>query len=130
MSKIFKKDDIKAGYLLKVRKKGTDETFNMTVVPSSSNVFVGRTEGELACCCPGAHWWPLSVFDADLVTANYRVVAIYGRTSPVYLLGNSTQDRRLLWERETVEDTEPEPKKMTVAEIAKILGHPVEIVEG
>ena len=145
MSNIFKKDDIKAGYLLRVKDTETGETFNMTVVPTCAHdpdflakMLLGakaRAAGDLACCCPGERWWPLYLFDDYLVTENAesQVEAVYGYTAPKFLLDNSTEDRELLWEREeeqATEDTQPEPKKMTVAEIAKALGHPVEVVEG
>jgi hypothetical protein len=121
MSKIFKKDDIKAGYLLQV--KGPDKVINMTVVPTTE--FGSRKAGDLACCAPGKEWWPVDYFTDDLTTprGGFKVVAVYGYTDPRYLLDNDTEHRTLLWERETA-------KKMTVAEIAKALGYPFEIVEG
>jgi hypothetical protein len=142
---IFKKEDIKAGYLLKVKDTETGETFNMTVVPTIECKpsflaellgVIPHAEGDLAVCCPGENWWGLPDFDDDLVqdgTCCYQVVAVYGYTAPKFLLDNSTEERELLWEREEeqpTEDTQPEVKKMTVAEIAEALGHPVEIVEG
>jgi hypothetical protein len=145
MSNIFKKADIKAGYLLRVKEIETGDEFNMTVVPTRAYeahplavlLFGGksREEGDLATCCPGEHWWPLAEFDDDLVANDeYKVVAVYGCTDSKFLLDNSTEERELLWERETDEapdeEVKPEPVKMTLAEIAEKLGHPVEIVEG
>ena len=147
MSGIFKKDDIEAGYLLRVKNVESGELFNMTVVPVSAwePAFLLRImgiaqnlhpEGCLACCDPGQHWWPLSSFDDQLVAAGdelFEVVEVYGRTDPKFLLDNSTEERRLLWERAADEDPsvdEPEARKMTRAEIAEALGYPVEIAEG
>lgn len=145
MSNIFKKEDIKAGYLLKVKDTETGETFNMTVVPTTEYEpgflaelcgAIPYAEGDLAVCCPGEHWWGLPEFNDDLAydgACCYQVVAVYGYTVPKYLLDNSTEDRKRLWKREEeqpTEDTQPEAKKMTLAEIAEALGHPVEVVEG
>lgn len=127
MSNIFNKNDIKAGYLLLVKDNKSGDVFNMTVVPGSECETVSRREGELCCCNPDKkRWWPLSHFNAALETPaqTFLVVAVYGRTAPAFLLDNSTDNRERLWERK------PDAKKMTVAEIAKKLGYPVEIVEG
>lgn len=143
MSNIFKKDDIKAGYLLRVKDIENGDEFNMTVVPASAyepgplTLLFGvksRADGALAVCDPGKHWWPVNEFDDDLVANDeYKVQAVYGRTDPKFLLGNSTEERELLWERESeapAVEINTDPVKMTVAEIAKELGYPVEIVEG
>lgn len=136
MNNIFKKADIKAGYLLRV--KAGDKEVNMTVAPvreytasPMGHLLFGYKDtaaGDLACC--GADgWYPLNCFNDDLQTVEgEQVVAVYGYTYPRYLLANSTDGRELLWARE---EDKPEPaKKMTVAEIAEALGYPVEIVEG
>lgn len=131
MSNVFKKADIKAGYLLVV--KNGDKEFNMTVAPvkaSTTPIFVRliwgnvvTADGDLACYGVD-HWWPMSLFNNDLETRmGDQVVAVYGYTAPKGILANSTDERELLWERD---DT----KRMTVAEIAEALGYPVEIVEG
>jgi hypothetical protein len=109
---IFKKDDIKAGYLLRVEDTETHEKFNMTVVPTCARevglfaVLLGAKpyeEGTLACCCPDEHWWGLPDFDDELVCAGvrrYQVIAVYGYAPPVFLMDNTTEDRDLLWSRE------------------------------
>lgn len=91
MSEFFSKTDIHPGYLLRVRDTFTEGTFNMTVVPS---------EVGLGCCSPGLHWCDLNSFDDDLLkNGQYVVEAVYGRTSNMRLLSNSTENRSLLWER-------------------------------
>lgn len=115
-SKIFTRDDIKAGYLLVV-KDDDGAKYNMTVIPNAS--------GVLGCCSrePG-NWWPLSEFDMhDLVYEDSQIIQVYGRTSNSRLLNNSVLGRKLLWKRYE------EPKKMTVAEICAALGYDVEIVK-
>ena len=146
MSGIFKKEDIEAGYLLRVRNVDTGELFNMTVVPAESYqpepllVALGvappaQAEGHLACCDPGKHWWPLAEFNDQLEAdgkERFQVVAVYGRTASKFLLDNSTNERELLWECAADEDPsvdDTEPVKMTLAEICEKLGHNVEIVE-
>jgi hypothetical protein len=147
MSGIFKKEDIEAGYLLRVRNVDTGELFNMTVVlaesylPNPLLVALGaappaQAEGHLACCNPDKHWWPLAEFNDQLEAEGkerFQVVAVYGRTAPKFLLDNSTNERERLWERAADEDPsvdEPEIRKMTLAEICAKLGYNVEIVEG
>ena len=91
--KLFPLEEIKAGYLLKVRKKG-GEAFNMTVVPGLS-----YDEETLGVCDPGGHWWALSSFKKELFYAGYEVIAVYGYCHNRYLLANTTEDRKLLWSR-------------------------------
>lgn len=143
MSKIFKLEDIKAGYLLRVRNLDEDKTIHMTVLPikgmngAACLLFeiLGETiaeDGELACCGDG-RYWPLYGWDDDLEMVgdpykfNYRVEAVYGYATPKCLLDNSPEGRELLWEREGV-DQPAEVKKMTRAEIIEALGYDVEIV--
>lgn len=136
MNNIFKKDAIKAGYLLRV--KHGDKEFNMTVAPTKAHTqtavsrlifgIANTADGDLACC-GDYHWWPVSFFNDDLEThMGDQVVAVYGYAPVGSILDNSANNRELLWARE---EDKPEPaKKMTVAEIAEALGYPVEIVEG
>ena len=120
--KIFNRDDIKAGYLLVVKDKETGEQFNMTVVPG--NRFNFGKDGDLGCCFPSRHWWPLENFDrADLTNGDYQVIEVYGHTNNRMLLDNSTEDRDLIWKREK------DVKKMTLAEICEALGYDVEVVK-
>lgn len=53
-------------------------------------------------------------------SSTHMVVKVYGCTNQIRLLSNSTDERKLLWQR---------PKKMTVAEVEEILGYPIELVE-
>lgn len=112
MGDVFKREDIKAGYLLKVKdRKQEGREFNMTVIPCRGieappllavllgTEFSGREDGELACC-GGGEFWPMDAFDEEL-TANsgrFRVLAVYGETAPRFLLDNDIRERRLLWE--------------------------------
>lgn len=120
MANIFKKEDIKAGYLLRVKDIKSGEEFNMTVVPTdaytpsySARAIYGakaRSAGQLAAVCPGKHWWGVEYFEGDLVETHgrrHQVVAVFGYTSPEHLLDNSMENRELLWERE-----KPEEKKL------------------
>lgn len=130
MNNIFKKADIKAGYLLRV--KNGDKEFNMTVAPTKAytapfiaHLILGEVDtaaGDLACC--GAdHWWPVKYFNDDLETrTGDQVVAVYGYTTVGSVLDNSTRNRELLWERDA-------PKRMTLEEIEKALGYQVKVVE-
>lgn len=121
MSKIFNRDDIKAGYLLRctdLRKEENGRRFNMTVVPGS----VLADPGALVCCNPGHDWTPLANFTrADLIHANtYRVDEVWGYTTPARAMDNATEGRARLWRR---------VKQMTLEEVQKALGYPVKIVE-
>ena len=143
MGNIFKKTDIKAGYLLRVKNTDDGHEFNMTVVPAAEYapdeiavLFLGvkpRKAGDLAVCNPGKDWWPMNAVDDNLDTEGHTVVAVYGYTDPKFLMDNSTEKRELLWRREIdeepAEEEKPEPVKMTMAEIEEKLGHPVEVVE-
>lgn len=114
-SKIFNRDDIKAGYLLVAENTVTGEQYNMTVLPSTTG---------MGCCCPGTWWFPLDEFNKHtLVCGGLKIIEIYDHTSNLRLLDNSTENRKLLWARPA------EVKKMTVKEICNALGYDVEIVK-
>lgn len=91
--KLFPLEEIKAGYLLKVRDDDGSEYF-MTVAPGE---FMGAS--ELACCCPGKNWWPVDCFGSALCYEGSTVLAVYGPTCNSQLLANTPQDRKLLWSR-------------------------------
>lgn len=96
--KLFPLEDIKAGYLLRVKDTNSGEEFNMTVVP-------GLTYGceGMGVCCPDKHWWALSRFNDDLTypgDTTHKVMAVYGYCHNRFLLDNTTEDRKLLWSRE------------------------------
>lgn len=128
---MFKREDIKAGYLLRCTQLKEGRVFNMTVIPcrrSAPPLFwfdnQPKTEdGDLAACNPGKDWLPLSGFDSNLTHAGtYRIDEIWGATSPMHLMDNNTIGRERLWLRD---DT----KRMTLEEIVKALGHKVKIVK-
>lgn len=119
--KIFNRDDIKAGYLLRctdLRKDQNGRQFNMTVVPGS----VLCNPGALVCCNPGHDWAPLASFDRVTLThANtYRIDEVWSYTTPARAMDNATEGRARLWQRR---------KQMTLAEVQKELGYLVKIVE-
>lgn len=88
--KLFLLGDIKAGYLLKVRR--LNEEFFMTVLPNDA--------GDLGCCNNSHDWWPLARFGAELNYLGSRIDAVYGCTHNKGLLANSPADRKLLWSRD------------------------------
>lgn len=111
MEAMFKKEDIKAGYLLRFWDKREDRYVNMTVAPMTGlglpafltgllGEIVCKKDGELACCGEG-HFWPLDTVNGDLTCADgqFRVDEIYGYTAPAFLLDNTTRKRELLWKR-------------------------------
>lgn len=118
----FTLDNIKAGYLLEVRSKKEGYNFYMTVVPGK-----GDAPDGLGCCCPGRHWWPLSLFDKDTLRCDDgdEILRVYGLTTNKSLLANTPEERELLWERHE----EPKAVEMTVAEISEKLGYEVKIVK-
>lgn len=134
---MFKKEEIKEGYLLRCIDNNTKEFFNMTVISVKlnavgvclSSIAAGypiETDDTLACVCPGSHYFPLSRLNEDLVHARgyYTVQSIYGRTFARFAMDNTTESRELLWIRE-----EPkQPKKMTLDEIKDALGYEIEII--
>lgn len=122
----FTRDDIKAGYLLEVKKQGKKDTFYMTVAPA-----VYPEPEDLGCCCPGRHWWPLCLFDRDTLrrTDGHEILRVYGCASNRLLLDNTPKERELLWERQEEPKEEPKAVEMTVAEISEKLGYEVKIVK-
>jgi hypothetical protein len=128
---MFKREDIKAGYLLRCTQLKEGRVFNMTVIPckrSAPPLFwfdntIQTKDGDLACCNPGKDWVPLTGFDSHLIHANtYRIDEIWGPAAPMRLMDNTTEGRERLWLRD---DT----KRMTLEEIEKALGHKVKVVK-
>lgn len=133
---IFKREEIKAGYLLCVEDQEDGRKFNMTVIPAKSpdmspaglmfaTMVTGikpLAPGDLACANPGKDWCPLSRFDDKLEGGSWQVNAVYGYTTVQHSMDNTIEDRRLLWRRYL-------PKLLTPAEIEKALGYPVVIIQ-
>lgn len=143
MEKVFKIEDIKAGYLLRFRGESGREV-NMTAVPireyepsplvAALLGFKANRDGELGLCGDG-EYWPLNMLSEDLTydgLYKYRVIEVYGYTAPQFLLDNSTERRELLWRREERKpklEVTAVPVKMTLKEIGEALGYPVEVAE-
>lgn len=128
---MFKREDIKAGYLLRCTQLKEGRVFNMTVIPCRRTApllfwfekFQETKDDDLAACNPGKDWVPLSCFDSQLIHANtYRIDEIWGPAAPMRLMDNNTIGRERLWLRD---DT----KRMTLEEIEKALGHKVKVVK-
>lgn len=120
-NKKFTKDDIKAGYIVKMR----DGSLNMVTVDG---------DDDLITVDENRDWMRIRDYDNDLrdtgkgsifktgPNPKYDIVEVYGGCySRGESLKISTEDRDLLWKRE-------EAKKMTVEEIEKELGYKIEIV--
>lgn len=133
---IFKREDIKAGYLLCIENQKDGRKFNMTAIPAKSGLpsftglFVTITtgiqppeSGDLVCANHGEDWYPLSAFDDKLESENglWRINAVYGYAPTWHAMANTIEGRDLLWRRYL-------PKLLTPAEIEKALGYPVVII--
>ncbi len=115
----FKIEDIKAGYLLKVKDTKHEDPYYMSVIPNDFD--------ELGCCCTEPReYCPLDCFDEkwryEVFGRKLTIEAVYGRAHNRDLLSNKPNGRPLLWERQTV-------KKMTLSDICKELGYDVEIIK-
>lgn len=111
---MFKKEDIKPGYLLEI-EKGFEKYLAIVTYGD---------EGHL--CYSSKHTWaPISDLSDDLYNSflkSSKVTKVYGYAPNCYAYMLDTYRRPLLWERR-------EPKEMTVADIEKLLGYPVKIVK-
>lgn len=118
-SDVFKKDDIKPGYLVQLRN---GEISIVTVVQ-------GDETPELVLVSYIDKWLYLNDFNNDLTIddkPDLDVVKIYGYSKYAYnSLKFITDYRPLLWERKAKES---EPKRLTASEIEKELGYKIEIV--
>lgn len=120
---LFNLDDIKAGYLLEVKRNKGGETFYMTVVPAKYD-----EPDRLGCCCPEKEWWGLNYFEETTLateSGSCTILRVYGPTANMRLLDNTPDGRELLWERQE----EPKVVEMTVAEISEKLGYEVKTVK-
>lgn len=111
-SKMFKREDIKVGYVLEL---DNSEDHLVMVLP-----------GKYSTCISGMHdWWDLDEFGEDLVYSDSPITKIYGFAVNDTAHKLSTEDRELLWERKPTIPI----KEMTVAEISAALGYEVKIVK-
>lgn len=111
MNAIFKKEDVKAGYLLEFQN-------------GLLAIVTYNCEDKL-CYSSDKKWG----YVEDLTNELYqfkdgpRVVAIYDRTYNACAYALSKQGRNLLWK------CEPTKTKMTLAQIEALLGKSIEIIE-
>ena len=130
---IFKREEIKAGYLLCIEDQESGRKFNVTVVPAAGyspglyGTLVGLkpfAPGDLAFANPGKDWGPLSNFNDKLEGRGncWRINAVYGYAPTQHVMDNTIEGRTLLWRRYL-------PKLLTRAEIEDALGHPVVIIK-
>lgn len=89
--KLFPLEDIKAGFLLKVKDDDDPKPYFMTVLPCSA--------GALACVSKKGDYWPLANFGSALRYEDTAVEAVYGCTTPRHMLDNRPNRRELLWSR-------------------------------
>lgn len=110
----FKLEDIKIGYMVEVTVIG-DEHIKYLCTATIWDGFKILTNG--------IYWFKLSDFDDNMKSTFDKITKVWGYTeNPESMWYNDTDKRPLLWER-------PSAKKMTMAEIEKILGYEIEIVE-
>lgn len=115
---LFPIDQIKSGYLLVIRDCLFNEVY-YAVVNYNRHDALGYYGDKI--------YDSINSLDANLeIKAGnkvlYRVEAIYGRAYNCKLMSCDVDDRRLIWKREL------DAKKLTVSEIEKFLGYPVEII--
>ena len=118
-NKKFTKNDLKVGYVVKLRDGGLEMVTMSGICGSNNSMLISiGTSGV---------WTDISRnIDDNLCrkdnTRDYDIVEVYGYSQYAYCaLKVSTENRELLWKRE-------EAKKMTVEEIEKELGYKIEIV--
>lgn len=119
MNKIFTKADLKVGYIVKLKESTVPHMVAMNNVGDMG--FVDKDGG----------WLNLNTYSKELADklpilgSDWSVMEVYGYS---YFIRDAykftTDNRKLLWKREE----EKPAKKMTVAEIEKILGYKVEVV--
>ena len=118
MNKNFTKDDLKVGYVVKLR----DGSLEMVIMSG-----VCGNDPMLISVGTSGRWTNIAQdIDDNLCRhdnkRDYDIVEVYGYSTYAYCaLKVSTENRELLWKRE-------EAKKMTVSEIEKALGYKVEVV--
>jgi len=105
------KADLKFGMVVEIKN---EDGVSLAMVTSSENY--ERCISGTKC------WYPLDNLDDNLTYTDDVITKVYNVAhwnEDAYKL--STEGRKLLWERN-------EPKKMTIAEIEKELGYPIEVV--
>lgn len=117
---MFPLDQIKAGYLLVIRDCVTDKLHRVIVNYNIHDALGYSGDGI---------WDSINSFNANLEIKTgdckkvlYCIESVYGRAYNCRLLSDKTTNRSLLWKRE------PDAKKMTIDEIEKILGYPIEVI--
>lgn len=107
---MFKKEDIKPGYLLEIEKDGIKHLAMVTY-------------GDNECLCYSSEyvWGPIADLSDDLCNCVKRVMKVYGYAPNCYAYTLNPNVRPLLWERK-------KPKEMTMKEIEEAIGYPVKIV--
>lgn len=113
---MFKIEDIKEGYLLKLSGFRGEDYALVTSLDNGCLCYIGNLYHAY-----------VDSFTLNLVrriTGDVQIEAVYGRRDHSWQLTGMMLPlgRELLWERK-------EPKEMTVAEIEKALGYPVKIVK-
>lgn len=111
-NEMFTKEDLKVGYLVKVRKGGLAHVVNTTQKGMCLNYEEGRDT--------------FNIFNNDLTSkwlSGYDIIEVYGLTETGYNAHKfEVGDRKLLWKREEV-------KEMTIEDIQKVLGYKIKVVE-
>ena len=110
----FKMEDIKIGYMVEVAVIGDEHIKYLC----TATIWEGQK-----ILTNGTYCFEFSDFDDNMKSTFHKITKVWGY--PEYaenMWYNNTDFRPLLWER-------PSAKKMTMAEIEKILGYEIEIVE-
>lgn len=122
---MFKKDDIKPGYLVEIvcTKDNPLHDEGDTFYATAFNCRGPFGVDTIALVARFSNCWsvPLLRFSDALEHEYYRIDRVFGTTLPHLSFANSQAGRVLLWKRETA-------KRMTLEEVEKALGHPVELV--
>jgi hypothetical protein len=114
MKNNFTRNDIKAGMLVFVKDYDSGEIYMSQIYDTKYGL----------CVSTESHWFPLSVLSVEDLSDNYKeIVEVWDiclNTSGAYKI--NTTDRKILWKRR-------KPVKLTVAQIEKILGYEIEVVD-
>lgn len=109
-----KMEDIKIGYIVEVAVIGDEHIKYLC----TATIWEGQK-----ILTNGTYWFKFSDFDDNMKSTFDKITKVWGYPEHAECMWyNNTYDRPLLWER-------PSAKKMTMAEIEKILGYEIEIIE-